>query len=189
MHSLGSENKISVSLLFVCVIASALIGAFIGAGVINFLPKDNNALLKEFYDVETAAKVSPSDYVGGIDGNNSVGLLVDLRSREEYAAAHMIGSVNVPAPQMNEEQLIVAFSSLPKDKPIITFCYSSYCMLSATVGKVLADKGIYVKHFSVGWLEIVRDYNSYVVTTNGTVFDGSGNNLVCSTDPNATFKC
>jgi len=36
-------------------------------------------------------------------------------------------------------------------------------MLSRKVGKTLADKGIFSKHLTAGWLEIQRDYSGYVV--------------------------
>jgi hypothetical protein len=65
---------------------------------------------------------------------------------------------------MSKEAVYEAFSKLPKEMPIITYCYSSYCMLSKNVGNYLASKGVFVKHLTAGRYEIDWDFQNYVVS-------------------------
>jgi len=146
-----------------CISASVIFGILAAYAVVNYLPKSQLDAAKEFYDIETAMSVSPSDYIYDLKAGTRAGLVVDLRTPAQYNAGHLVTSVNVPAGQMSEEQIVAAFRRLPSDKPFITYCYSSYCMLSRKVGKTLADKGIFSKHLTAGWLEIQRDYPGYVV--------------------------
>jgi rhodanese-related sulfurtransferase len=118
--------------------------------------------ISAYYSQEVLVSVSPTDYLKEIKSGNTGLIAVDLRSAPEYNVSHLVTSINIPAGQLTSPQLISAFDALPKDKTIITYCYSSYCMLSRNVGKVLADNGIFVKHFTAGWLEINRDYNNYI---------------------------
>ena len=154
------------SLFLACVAASVIFGALAALFVLNYMPKSNEQLMGEFYATETAVSVSPSDYVRHLEAGTVDGLLVDLRFEEAYAAGHLVTAVNIPASSMTSAQVVEAFRALPKDKPVITYCYSSYCMLSRHVGKALADNGIYVMHLTAGGYEIMRDFGPYVV--NGT---------------------
>lgn len=153
-------------LLLACIFASIVFGALAAIFVLNYLPKGNEQMIAEFYAAETAVGVSPADYVADLEAGILDGTAVDLRSRGEYAAGHLVTAVNIPAVEMNKKQVLEAFSGLPKDKPVITYCYSGYCMLSREVGHVLAENGIYAKHFTAGWYEIERDFSQYIV--NGT---------------------
>jgi len=104
----------------------------------------------------------------------------------------MVTAINIPSGQMDTPQLVAAFSKLPKGTVAISYCYSSYCMLSRKVGKALADNGIYAKHLTAGWLEIARDYSGYVV--NGTAPGGLSadqkiNPLACDPRLGGEFGC
>ncbi len=158
------ENWLRIVAL--CALISVVFGSLGALAVQGLLPKSNNDLIREFYSAETAVSVSPSDYVSDLKAGKSDGLLVDLRSAGEYRAGHLVTAINVPAGGMDSAQLVAAFSRLPKGQTPITYCYSSYCMLSREVGHALADNGIYVKHLTAGWYEIKRDFSQYVV--NGT---------------------
>jgi len=161
-----NEHKLFV----ICVFASIAFGALAAIFVSNFLPRGNGQLMAEFYAAETAVGVSPADYAADLNAGILDGTLVDLRSKSEYGAGHFVTAVSIPAVEMNKKQVLDAFSVLPKGKPVITYCYSEYCMLSREVGNVLAQNGIYAKHFTAGWYEIQRDLPQYIV--NGT---GPGN--------------
>jgi len=51
----------------------------------------------------------------------SGGLLVDVRSREEYAAGHVPGAINLPVQELPQRM-----SELPKDRPLVLYCRSGH---------------------------------------------------------------
>jgi rhodanese-related sulfurtransferase len=174
------------------ILISALAGGMVGASLTNSLSKQPALLFEDFYTVETAVSVSPSDFIADLQVGKTDGLLVDLRAPSEYAAGHLVTAVNVPAIQMDSNRLLAAFQQLPKDKPVITYCYSSYCMLSRHVGKALADKGIFVQHLTAGWYEINRDLNAFVVTgPNPGTLDANQlqASTACSVNAGGEFRC
>lgn len=129
--------------------------------------KEKN-LIKEFYSTETAVQASPHAVRKAIDKGDDSFILVDLRSREEYEKEHIVGAINIPAYKdpdtsaYNEVDRIVSeFSGLPKDKEIIVYCYSAYCMTGRKIGKMLAEHEIYVKHLSIGWNEWRYSWNAW----------------------------
>ena len=177
-------------------LACGLMGAF--AGIIAFalatslLSGGTGAVFRDYYASETAVSVSPNDYLYSFRTGGQPGTLVDLRTAEEYDDGHMATAINIPAGQMDSDQITAAFSKLPKGSTPITYCYSSYCMLSRKVGKTLADNGIYAKHLTAGWLEISRDYGEYVVsgTAPGSLsFSQSANPLICDPTNGEEFGC
>ena len=150
------------------ILISALAGGMVGASLTNSLSKQPALLFEDFYTVETAVSVSPSDFIA------------DLQ----------VGKTD--AIQMDSNRLLAAFQQLPKDKPVITYCYSSYCMLSRHVGKALADKGIFVQHLTAGWYEINRDLNAFVVTgPNPGTLDANQlqASTACSVNAGGEFRC
>ncbi len=185
----NKTKKFDYKTLIICVIISAFIGAIVSAAVISFIPKSEAAIYEEFYTSESLVSISPADFVYDYKNGKVDGLVVDLRASADYAKGHLVTAVNIPAVEMREQEVINAFSSLPKDKPIITYCYSGYCMLSRHVGKALADNGIYVKHFTAGWYEIQRDLNAFTTNESGQQITGSNNALVCSANPTGDFTC
>ncbi len=87
-------------------------------------------------------------------------ILVDLRSQEEYEKEHIAGAINIPAYKDKDtsdygavDRIVTAFSQLPKDKEIITYCYSIPCMTGRKIGKILAEHDLYVKTLGIGWNE------------------------------------
>jgi rhodanese-related sulfurtransferase len=165
----------SQKLFLACGFIGAVVGIFMFAAAGALLPSPPAPIaapapaadvFRDFYATETAVSISPSDYLYELRTGKQPGVLVDLRTPSEYAAGHMVTAVNIPAGQMDTAQLLAAYSKLPKNMTAISYCYSSYCMLSRSVGLALAENGIHAKHLTAGWLEIARDYSGYVV--NGT---------------------
>ena len=125
--------------------------------------KSEAQLIEEFYLVENAVHVSPHSIRKMMDKGDQSFILVDLRSQEEYEAEHIIGAVSIPAYKDKDtsaydevERIVNSFSQLEKDSPnkdIIVYCYSIPCMTGRKIGKMLTEKGIYVKHLGVGWNE------------------------------------
>jgi rhodanese-related sulfurtransferase len=182
----------SQKLFLACGLIGALVGITSFGAASALLPKSGTDVFREFYATETAVSVSPSDYLYELRTGKQPGILVDLRTPDEYKAGHMVTAVNIPAGQMNESELVAAFAKLPKNMSAINYCYSSYCMLSRSVGLALADNGIHAKHLSAGWLEIARDYSTYVVngTAPGTLSaDQKINPFACDPSLGGEFGC
>ena len=192
----------SQKLFLACGLIGALVGIFTFAAASALLapkaalpvtvPAASTDVFLDFYASETAVSVSPSDYLYELRTGKQPGVLVDLRTPQEYAAGHMVTAVNIPAGQMGTAQLVAAYSKLPKNMTAISYCYSSYCMLSRSVGLALAENGIHAKHMTAGWLEIARDYKDYVV--NGTAAGSlsanqSINPFVCDPTQGGEFGC
>ena len=182
----------SQKLFLACGFIGAVVGIFVFAAAGALFPKSSNDVFRDFYTVETMVSVSPTDYLYGLRTGKPLGILVDLRTPEDYKAGHMVGAINIPAGQMDTAQLLAAFSKLPKNTTAINYCYSSDCMLSRNVGKALADNGIYAKHLTAGWLEIARDNPTFVV--NGTApgsltADKKVNPFACDPALGSEFGC
>lgn len=69
--------------------------------------------------------------------------LVDVRSKEEYQAGHIPGSINIPLQQLESR-----LSGIPKNKAVITCCASG--MRSGSAKSLLTAKG-YEVHNGGGW--------------------------------------
>jgi rhodanese-related sulfurtransferase len=151
-------------------------GALIGGAAAYFLVQmSSENPFQNYYDIENAVSVSPFDYVRETESGNSSEVLVDLRNSAVYEAAHFNGSINIPAEEMSQDAVVSSFGNLSTDKTPVVFCYSSYCMLGRKTGKLLADNGIYVKHLTVGWVELQRDFSKYIVNgTSQAPYGGNG---------------
>ena len=145
-------NKIILGIVALCVFCGG-IGAIAGIKIYRKVMEKQVNVTKDYYDTENLVAVSPATLRKMIDDKATNFVLVDLRSKEEYNAEHIIGAVNIPAVTMNETQIVEAFSKLSKNKEIIVHCYSAYCMLGKQVGQVLANHGINVKDLKIGWSE------------------------------------
>ena len=54
------------------------------------------------------------------------------------------------------ERIVNVFKELKKNnqnKDVVVYCYSIPCMTGRKIGKMLAEKGVYVKHLGIGWNE------------------------------------
>lgn len=63
------------------------------------------------------------------------GVIVDVRSKAEYAGGHIKGSKNIPLPNLNSNPEIIN----DKSKPVITCCASG--MRSASAKSLLKSQG------------------------------------------------
>ncbi len=61
-------------------------------------------------------------------------LLIDVRTREEFAAGHIAGSINIPV-----EEIAGRLSEIPQDQQIVVYCRSGN--RSATAARILNDNG------------------------------------------------
>jgi rhodanese-related sulfurtransferase len=63
-------------------------------------------------------------------------LVIDLRPREEYEAAHIPGAVSIPGPELGDR-----IDELPRDKTIVAYCRGPYCATAANAVTMLQDRG------------------------------------------------
>jgi rhodanese-related sulfurtransferase len=125
--------------------------------------------IAEFYATENAVHVSPHSVRKHMGEAGTI--IVDLRSSEEYATAHIVGAVNIPAyssPDKSDygavDRIVGAFKELRDNNPdadIVVYCYSSPCMTGRKVGQMLSEHGIYVKHLGIGWNEWRYDWDGW----------------------------
>lgn len=144
--------------ILISVMGISLLSGFFGAKIgINWYQTKNietkDDMVKSYYNDEMSSIISPVDVRNLIDKKDENYLLVDLRSKAEYDAEHVITAINIPAVNMSKDQLWSEFNKLPKDKEIIVYCYSAYCTLGRQVGQFLANKGFFIKDMNIGWSE------------------------------------
>ncbi len=83
----------------------------------------------------------PTDYKTIIANG---GLIIDVRTKEEYQQGHIKGSINVPL-----NVLTANLSKIKTNKPIITCCASG--MRSASAKSMLVAKGYKEVYNGGGW--------------------------------------
>lgn len=155
------KDKSILMALVVGVIAGAILTDLAsGSGT----HKTQSQLMSEYYQVENAVSVSPTDVKTALQrGSYGEFVLVDLRSQVEYEEEHITSAINVPIfvdPEVsgisNEERIVKAFAEIKKNNPereIIMYCYSGACMASRKAGKILSEHNIFAKHLNIGWYE------------------------------------
>jgi phage shock protein E len=74
-------------------------------------------------------------------------VIVDVRSKGEYAGGHIKGSINIPLPELQNN-----LSKLKKDKVVITCCASG--MRSASAKSILKSSGFSEVHNGGGWMSL-----------------------------------
>jgi phage shock protein E len=74
-------------------------------------------------------------------------VIVDVRSKSEYAGGHIKNSINIPVDQLEKN-----LSKLNKEKTIITCCASG--MRSASAKNILHNNGYKNVHNGGGWASL-----------------------------------
>ncbi|WP_346984388.1 rhodanese-like domain-containing protein [Chryseobacterium sp. POE27] len=74
-------------------------------------------------------------------------VIVDVRSKSEYAGGHIKNSINIPVDQLEKN-----LSKLSKDKTIITCCASG--MRSSSAKNILHNNGYKNVHNGGGWMSL-----------------------------------
>ena len=79
-------------------------------------------------------------------------IIVDVRTKGEYASGHIKGSINIPLDTLNNQ-----LSKLKKEKPIITCCASG--MRSASAKSILKSYGFKEVYNGGGWSSLNNKLN------------------------------
>lgn len=86
-------------------------------------------------------------------------LLLDVRPREEFAAAHFPGAVSLPVAELESR-----IASLPKGAEVVAYCRGPYCLMSDTTVRALRRRGFDAKRWTAG----VPDWTRLRVRLSGT---------------------
>ena len=103
------------------------------------------AQLKQYFAMKLAAELGPHNVKRLLDLEPGQAVLLDVRSREGYAAGHLPGAVHIPF-----EELPVRLKELPKGKDVIVYCWDVTCILSTKAAYVLAARGFRAKELLGG---------------------------------------
>lgn len=74
--------------------------------------------------------------------------IVDVRPREEYAAGHLPGAINVPLAEIERGSAV-----LPRDRDIVAYCRGPFCVLSFEAVARLREKGFSARRLETGFPE------------------------------------
>lgn len=74
--------------------------------------------------------------------------IVDVRPKEEYAAGHLAGAINIPLADMEKNS-----SKLPRDREVIAYCRGPFCVLSYEAVARLRQQGLKARRLETGFPE------------------------------------
>ncbi len=74
--------------------------------------------------------------------------VLDVRPREEYAAAHIPGALSVPLPELAKR-----LSKLPRRREVVAYCRGPYCVLAVEAVRLLRRKGFEAVRLEDGILD------------------------------------
>lgn len=80
-------------------------------------------------------------------------LLVDVRPREEYEMAHILGAISIPIEELEQH-----LASLPANKEIVAYCRGPYCFMSAQAVEILREKGLKASRLEEG----ISEWHHYI---------------------------
>ncbi len=122
------------------------------------------AMIAEYYQIESLVSVSPYDLKTALQrGEHDKHVVVDMRSPAEYEAGHVTGAINIPnylpsdaTGESSADRILRSYREVIKENPgkdVIAYCYSAACMVTRKAGNMLAEHGVYIKHLNIGWYE------------------------------------
>jgi rhodanese-related sulfurtransferase len=74
---------------------------------------------RDYFLQKLNAEKQRNDVLKAIEENSFNFVLLDTRGREAFASGHIRGAVCIPPTELSE-----ALSQLPRDKEIVTYCWS-----------------------------------------------------------------
>jgi rhodanese-related sulfurtransferase/DNA-binding transcriptional ArsR family regulator len=71
--------------------------------------------------------------------------VLDVRPREEFAAGHLPGAINIPI-----HELAKRLAELPKRKEVVAYCRGPYCLMSYDAVQLLRRRGLKARRLKDG---------------------------------------
>jgi rhodanese-related sulfurtransferase len=90
--------------------------------------------------------VSMSELMGLVEKGTVY--VIDVRPREEYEANHLPGAVSAPL-----DELSGLLETLPKDRDIVAYCRSEFCILADKAVDLLTHNGFKARRMDVGLID------------------------------------
>jgi rhodanese-related sulfurtransferase len=103
---------------------------------------------RDYFVHKLHAQKQRNDVLHAVEDGTLGFVLLDTRGREPFASGHIPGALCSPM-----EELDKIMPLLPKDKEIVTYCWSHDWQLSAEAALQLAESGFLAKELNVGWKE------------------------------------
>ncbi|HVA67425.1 MAG TPA: rhodanese-like domain-containing protein [Elusimicrobiota bacterium] len=99
-----------------------------------------------YFSAKLAYETTPHQLKKDWDDGKVV--ILDVRDPQSYAAEHIAGAKNVPLTELQKH-----FATLPKNKTLVTYCWTITCALAPKAALALAQKGFNVQELSGGIAE------------------------------------
>ena len=98
--------------------------------------------------------ISTEELKKKLDAGGADFVLVDVLSKEKYAAGHVLGALSIPE-TLDYAKTFEAAVQVPKDREIIVYCSSATCQASARTADALEKAGytnvLHYKDGIAGW--------------------------------------
>ena len=108
-------------------------------------PKTLEITNVQYFQAKLAFEMTPWSLKALLEKTPDQICLLDVRTPEMYAAAHLPTAINIPL-----VDLVSKLSTLPKNKTIVTYCSNLTCALAPKAALELAQKGFKVQELMGG---------------------------------------
>jgi rhodanese-related sulfurtransferase len=88
----------------------------------------------DWFKAKLQFEIGPVELKRLIDTRETI-LVLDVRDRDSYGREHIPGAINIPFAELQRR---LGEQPLPKDKTIVTYCYSITCHLATKAALDLA---------------------------------------------------
>jgi len=124
-------------------------------------------LARNHFAMKLELETDPADVFVALQNGDDTLVIIDARSAESYAKAHVPGAINFPYRTMNNETT----ASLARDKTYVTYCDGTGCNASTKAALRLSELGFKVKEMIGGldWWTRVDGYPVTLGTAQGTL--------------------
>ena len=99
----------------------------------------------QYFQAKLAFEMTPWALKALLEKKSDEVCLVDVRTPEAFAAAHLPTALNIPL-----ADLVSKLNTLPKNKTIVTYCSNLTCALAPKAALELARKGFKVQQLMGG---------------------------------------
>jgi len=138
--------KIGIS-LFAIGIAGGVLGAFL----FQSLASQDSTIAYQKYVSTPLTEISSYTLLQRMAQNDTSFLIIDARDKASYNMGHIKGAISFTPTDLQDSRKL---ASLPKDKDMVIYCWSSECMLGPTLSSMLAQAGFTnIKELRIGWCE------------------------------------
>ncbi|MDE2509958.1 MAG: rhodanese-like domain-containing protein [Elusimicrobia bacterium] len=108
-------------------------------------PKTLEITNVQYFQAKLAFEMTPWSLKALLEKTPEQITLLDVRSPEMYALAHLPTAINIPL-----VDLVSKMNTLPKNKTVVTYCGSLTCALAPKAALELAQKGFAVRELIGG---------------------------------------